>query len=102
MGTSEVQEVVEILANQNVPVTIRSGGYILSPLAANINAVLIDISMLKGVEYNAVKDQVKVGAGQRWGDAYNQLDAYNVTVVGGRVLEVGDGGLILGCECSRY
>ena len=74
-----------------------------SPLAANINdGVLIDMSLLKGVEYNAAKNQVKVGAGQRWGDVYKQLDAYNVTVVGGRVLEVGVGGLILGCECSHY
>lgn len=65
MGTSEVQEVIGILANQSVPLAIRSGGHIPSPLAANINdGVLIDMSILKGVEYNAAKDQVKVGAVQ--------------------------------------
>ncbi|KAL8654751.1 MAG: hypothetical protein Q9226_003315 [Calogaya cf. arnoldii] len=100
-GTSEVQEVVEILANRSIPFAIRSGGHMPSPLAANINdGVLIDMSMLNEVEYNAAKNQVKVGAGQRWGDVYKQLDAYNVTVVGGRVLEVGVGGLILGCGLS--
>ena len=70
-----------------------------SPLAANINnGVLIDMSMFKGVNYNAANSLAIVGAGQRWGDVYNQLDPYNVTVVGGRVLDVGVGGLTLGCE----
>lgn len=37
-----------------------------------------------------------MGSGLRWGEVYNQLDDFNVTVVGGRVLDVGVGGLILG------
>ena len=70
-----------------------------SPLAANINnGVLIDMSMFKGVTYNAANSVATVGAGQRWGDVYNQLDPHNVTVAGGRVLDVAVGGLILGCE----
>ena len=72
-----------------------------SPLAANINGgVLIDMSMLRGVIYDPIHNLAKVGAGQRWGDVYDQLDPYNITVVGGRVLDVGVGGLILGCRSS--
>ena len=70
-----------------------------SPLAANINnGVLIDMSMFNGVTYDAANDVAKVGAGQKWGDVYKQLDPHNVTVVGGRVLEVGVAGLTLGGE----
>lgn len=70
-----------------------------SPLAANINnGVLIDVSMFKGVTYNSADKVAIVGAGQRWGDVYNLLDQHNCTVAGGRVLDVGVGGLILGCE----
>ncbi|KAL8695588.1 MAG: hypothetical protein Q9224_003321 [Gallowayella concinna] len=58
------------------------------------------MSLFKGVQYDAANSVAKVGAGQRWGDVYKQLDAYNVTVVGGRVLDVGVGGLILGCGLS--
>lgn len=39
-----------------------------------------------------------VGAGQKWINLYNHLDPYNVTVAGGRVLDVGVGGLSLGCK----
>ena len=68
-----------------------------SPLAANINnGVLIDMAKFNGVSYDAVRNEAKVGAGQRWGNVYDALDPYNVTVVGGRVLDVGVGGFILG------
>ncbi|KAI4195361.1 MAG: hypothetical protein LQ350_007230 [Teloschistes chrysophthalmus] len=86
---------------QNTPFAIRSGGHMPSPLAANINdGVLIDMSMFKEVSYDAAKKAAKIGAGQRWGDVYSRLDPYGVTIVGGRVLDVGVGGLILGCGLS--
>ena len=97
--SSEVQQVIRILTRRNYPFAIRSGGHMPSPLAANINnGVLIDMAMFNGVDYDATKNEARVGAGQRWESVYNALDAYNVTVVGGRVLDVGVGGLILGCE----
>ena len=70
-----------------------------SPLAANINdGVLIDMALFREVSYEATKHVAKVGVGQRWRDVYNALNAYRVTVVGGRVLDVGVGGFVLGCE----
>ena len=70
-----------------------------SPLAANINnGVLIDMSLFNGVTYDTTKNVATVGAGQRWRNVYDHLDPYNVTVVGGRVLDVGVGGLTLGSE----
>jgi hypothetical protein len=41
---------------------------------------------------------VTVGSGNRWKDVYTYLDQYAVTVVGGRVFDVGVGGLTLGCK----
>ena len=68
-----------------------------SPLAANINnGVLIDMAMFNNVTYDAANDVATVGAGQTWGDVYRRLDPHNVTVVGGRVLDVGVAGLALG------
>ena len=86
-----------------MPFAIRSGGHLPSPLGANINnGVLIDMSMFNGVTYDAAKNVVVVGSGQRWANVYNHLDPYNVTVVGGRVLEVGVAGLTLGCEFAQF
>lgn len=76
---------------------MRSGGHSPSPGAANINnGVLIDMSQFNQVTYDAANSLAIVGAGQTWSNVYNTLDQYNVTVVGGRVLDVGVGGLVLG------
>ncbi|KAI9784387.1 MAG: hypothetical protein M1816_000858 [Peltula sp. TS41687] len=97
VDTSELQKAAQILTKQHVHFAIRSGGHSPSPLAANINdGVLIDMSMFNRVYYDAANDVAMIGAGLKWKDVYNHLDPYNVTVVGGRVLDVGVGGLILG------
>lgn len=90
---------VRHLTKQNIPFAIRSGGHSPSPFAANIdNGVLIDMSLFNHTQYNPSKNVATVGAGGRWLGVYNELDRYNVTVVGGRVVDVGVGGLILGCK----
>lgn len=103
VDTSELQKVVRILTKHHVHFAIRSGGHSPSPLAANINnGVLIDMSMFNRVDYDAASNVARIGAGMKWGDVYKRLDPYNVTVVGGRVLDVGVGGLILGSESTSY
>ncbi len=101
-AASDIQQVVRLLTDRHVPFAVRSGGHLPSPLGANINdGVLIDMSMIKGVTYDAANNVVKVGAGQRWKTVYDALDAHNVTVVGGRVVDVGVAGLTLGCKSAR-
>jgi hypothetical protein len=48
------------------------------------------------VEVSGDKKSVKVGAGARWVDVYSSLEKDNLSVVGGRVSDVGVGGLTLG------
>jgi hypothetical protein len=42
------------------------------------------------------RETFSVGPGVRWGQVYEFLDPYDVTVVGGRIPQVGVGGLLLG------
>ncbi|KAL8751799.1 MAG: hypothetical protein Q9199_006180 [Rusavskia elegans] len=100
-STAGLQKAVRLLTRQNIPFAIRSGGHSPSPFAANIdNGVLIDMSCFNHTQYFPHKNVATVGAGGRWLGVYKELDRYNVTVVGGRVVDVGVGGLILGCGLS--
>ncbi|KAL4751916.1 hypothetical protein BDW72DRAFT_192427 [Aspergillus terricola var. indicus] len=93
----EIQDIARLLSSYNVPFAVRSGGHMPSPLGANIDTgVLISLSGLDELSYDPEQGMVHVGAGLRWRDVYSYLDEYEVTVVGGRVLDVGVGGLILG------
>lgn len=100
-STADVQKIVSRLTQQRVRFAIRSGGHLPSPLGANTNdGVLIDLSTLNTKVYDAKSSTVKIGSGQKWDGVYKYLDQYNVTVVGGRVVDVGVGGLILGSGLS--
>ncbi|KAL8907557.1 MAG: hypothetical protein Q9171_005800 [Xanthocarpia ochracea] len=99
--TADLQKLVRRLTGQNIPFSVRAGGHNPAPFAANIdNGVLIDMSNFNHTRYYPHKSVATVGAGGRWRGVHNELDRYNVTVVGGRVLDVGVGGLILGCGLS--
>ncbi|KAK6958328.1 hypothetical protein Daesc_001127 [Daldinia eschscholtzii] len=96
-AAEDLQKVIPKLVEGNVSFAVRSGGHSPSPGAANIDkGVLIDLSKFNAVDYDAENNVASIGAGQKWENVYRQLDQFNVTVVGGRVLDVGVGGLILG------
>lgn len=76
---------------------VRGGGHMWWTEASNIqDGVTIDLGSLKQVEISTDRKITSVGGGARWEDVYLKLDAMNLAVVGGRVADVGVGGLTLG------
>ncbi|KAK7959061.1 FAD-binding oxidoreductase [Apiospora aurea] len=101
VSAEQIAAVLPQLVAGNISFAVRSGGHLPSPGAANIDeGVLIDLSKFDHVTFDAEKGAASIGAGQRWLNVYTQLDKYNVTVVGGRVTDVGVGGLTLGSGLS--
>ncbi|KAK4154497.1 hypothetical protein C8A00DRAFT_14368 [Chaetomidium leptoderma] len=96
--TADVSVLVKKLVRANVPFAIRSGGHSPNRGDASIGAdgVLLSLHELDRVAYDAAGGLVSIGPGARWGAVYEELDKYNKTAVGGRVLDVGVGGLSLG------
>lgn len=78
--------------------SVRSGGHSPNPGFSGIGSqgILIDLQRLNAVSLSADKKVATVSPGARWGDVFSILDANQTTVVGGRVPDVGVGGLILG------
>ncbi|RDA84375.1 hypothetical protein CP532_2582 [Ophiocordyceps camponoti-leonardi (nom. inval.)] len=98
-NTTQVQSIARLLSRRRVPFAIRSGGHNPAPGAANINdGVLIDLGLLNDVVYTPGSNTVTVGTGAKWTKVYTVLDRHGVTVVGGRILDVGVGGLLLGSK----
>ena len=57
---------------------------------------MIDLASFNEISLSSDKNVLTLGPGGRWGDVYNYLDSYGVSVIGGRINDVGIGGLILG------
>ncbi|KAI9820173.1 MAG: hypothetical protein M1827_005795 [Pycnora praestabilis] len=93
----DVSIAVVELARAQCQFAIRSGGHTSWAGAANIqDGVTIDLSSLNQVNVSANNTVTSVGAGARWGDVYLKLDALNLATSGGRVAQVGVGGLTTG------
>ncbi|RDA95697.1 hypothetical protein CP533_1161 [Ophiocordyceps camponoti-saundersi (nom. inval.)] len=98
-NTTQLQTIVRLLSRKRVPFAIRSGGHNPAPGAANIdNGVLVDLALLDRVSYTPGSGTVDVGTGAKWTKVYTVLDRHGVTAVGGRILDVGVGGLLLGSK----
>lgn len=77
---------------------VRSGGHSPNPGWSSVGqpGILIDLQLLHEIVVSPDASVVSLGPGNRWGDVYSALDPYQVSVIGGRINDVGVGGLILG------
>ncbi|KAH8594970.1 putative FAD-binding oxidoreductase [Bisporella sp. PMI_857] len=99
--TDQLQKIVPLLVRSKTKFAMRSGGHSPAPQAANIDGgVLIDLSGFNSVNYDESNQVAVIGSGLTWGEVYSQLNPFGVTVVGGRVSDVGVGGLTLGSGLS--
>ncbi|KZW00684.1 FAD binding domain-containing protein [Exidia glandulosa HHB12029] len=93
----EMSAVVKVLLQNNETFSVKSGGHNPNQNFASIDGgPLISTANLNEVIYDAEAGTVRVGTGNRWEDVHKVLDGLNVTIVGGRIGNVGVGGYILG------
>ncbi|KAK9351076.1 hypothetical protein V1523DRAFT_464138 [Lipomyces doorenjongii] len=85
------------------PFAVKSGGHAAFAGSSSIqNGLNIDLSPLNSLNLSKDLSVVSVGAGNRWVDVYNYLLQYNISVVGGRVSDIGVGGLTSGGGISFF
>lgn len=86
---------MKILVEDSCIFAVRGGGHSCVVGSANTNdGVLISMDNFREI---SVKDgYARVGAGNRWGGVYAELEKHDLTVAGGRISDVGVAGFILG------
>lgn len=60
------------------------------------DGITIDMRAINAVELDKENMLVKVGAGALWQDVYDALESHGLSVLGGRIGDVGVAGLTLG------
>ena len=94
----DVSLAVKTLAKNGCKFAVRGGGH--TPQAdsgANIvDGTTIDLSAMNSVQISDDKKTVAIGGGARWIDAYEYLDQRGLSTTGGRIADVGVGGLTTG------
>ncbi|KAF2110068.1 hypothetical protein BDV96DRAFT_651221 [Lophiotrema nucula] len=93
----EVAAIVKILNQNNDTFVVKSGGHNPNKYFASINGgPLLSTRDLNEVTFDASSMTVRVGPGNQWDEVQEALKDSGVTVVGGRIGEVGVGGYVLG------
>ena len=88
---------LKIVIDAKCHFAIKGGGHDRTPGSSNANGgVTIDLVRLNGVDVSEDRKSVRIGAGSLWLDVYTALEKEGLMVVGGRVADVGVGGLTLG------
>ncbi|KAK8041594.1 hypothetical protein PG994_014601 [Apiospora phragmitis] len=94
---------IKVLSFFQVKFAVRSGGHWpnLGFSSVGDGGILLDLSKLDRMGLHEDKTMVSVGPGQRWGNVFSFLDPYGLSIIGGRIPNVGVGGLILAVVLSN-
>jgi len=91
-SAAEVQRAIAWAAEQDVPLSVRSGGHGFSGRSTNNGGVVIDLAHLSGIEVGE-NTRVRIGPGARWGEVAAALAPHGLTLSSGDSGGVGVGGL---------
>jgi hypothetical protein len=87
----------------NCPFAVKSGGHAAFLGASNIDGgVTIDLVNMNNISVDAAGVETQIGPGNRWDDVYTNLEKRGLSVIGGRVSDIGVGGLTLGGGISFF
>lgn len=94
---ADVQQAVRLADDNDLVLSIRSGGHSNAGFSTNDGGLVIDLSPLDGVEVlDAAEGTVRIGAGATWETVAAELTQHGLAFTAGDSKPVGVGGLLLG------
>src|SRR6476659_8249356 len=96
LGVSDVIAGVKFGRTSGLPVAVRSGGHSFPGLSMADGALVIDLSLMKGVRVDPDRRTARVQAGVLLGDLDRETQAFGLAVPSGIVPHTGVAGLTLG------
>ena len=95
-GVSDVIAAVKLGQESGLPVAVRSGGHSFPGLSVADDALMIDLSPMKGVRVDPEQRTARVQAGVLLGELDKETQAFGLAVPSGIVTHTGVAGLTLG------
>lgn len=95
-GVADVIDAVNFARAQGLLMAIRSGGHSVSGLSSIDDGLLLELTLMNGVDIDLEKQIVHVQGGARWGDVDRDTQAFGLVAPGGIVSDTGVAGLTLG------
>jgi FAD/FMN-containing dehydrogenase len=95
-GAAEVAQVVDFAREHELLLAVRGGGHNGAGLGTCDGGVVLDLTMLRGIEVDPVARTVRVGGGCTWGEVDHATNEHGLATPSGIISTTGVGGLTLG------
>jgi FAD/FMN-containing dehydrogenase len=95
-GVADVQQSVNFARSHNLRLSVRGGGHSAPGYGTNDGGLVIDQSLLKGIQVDPDARTVRVQGGALWRDLDHETQAFGLATTGGTVSNTGVAGLTTG------
>ncbi len=94
----DIGQVVKYCGEQDIPLTIKSGGHSAAGYCLNGSGIVLDLSLMNSITPTSKSNVFSIGTGSTWINVYNYLKTHEspFTAVGGGCPSVALGGFLLG------
>jgi FAD/FMN-containing dehydrogenase len=95
-GVGDVQQSVNFARAHNLRLSVRGGGHSAPGYGTNDGGLVIDLSLLKGIQVDPTARTVRVQGGVLWRELDHETQAFGLATTGGTVSNTGVPGLTTG------
>jgi FAD/FMN-containing dehydrogenase len=95
-GTADVVEAVRFAVAEGLELAVRGGGHNVSGRAVCDGGLVVDLSLMRGVDVDPEARTARVQGGALWADVNRETGVHGLAVTGGAISTTGVAGLTLG------
>jgi hypothetical protein len=92
---TDVVKAVTYALDYDLPMSIRGGGHNVAGHAVCDDGLMIDLSLMRGVQVDAENRRARVEGGATWGDVDGETQKFGLATPGGLISDTGVAGLTL-------
>jgi FAD/FMN-containing dehydrogenase len=95
-GTADVADAVTFASRHGLDIAVRGGGHNVAGLGTCDGGLMIDLSLMKGIDVDPRARRARAQGGVTWRELNRETQAHGLAVTGGVISTTGIAGLTLG------
>ena len=95
-GVADVIRTVDLARSEGLPLAVRGGGHSIPGFSTVDDGIVLDLSLMKGIQVDPARRRVTAQAGCTWKDLDAETQQFGLAVTGGLVSSTGIAGFTTG------